>query len=199
LSRAPETLWSRRRAGVRAEAEAERREAIADDRARIEAGQAQKSDADILAELSLQDPDQMQAGDDFAAFMRNEVPARLRNRALRTLWRSDPVLACVDDLVDYGDDFKAEWNATGVISTAYQVGKGMLAHVQEMQKQAEAETPAAPDEDAEASEAVEVLPDTVGPVATDEAALAVTAFEPQEDEPQFRPAPRMRFEFDEVT
>jgi Protein of unknown function (DUF3306) len=135
-----ETAWSRRRAAVRAEAEADVKQAAAQARAEVradvQASQAGKSDADILRELSLQDPDQMVAGDDFSAFLRDEVPQRLQRRALRALWRSNPVLACVDDLLDYGDDFKAEGMGGVVIRTAYQIGKGMLAHVDEMEKQA---------------------------------------------------------------
>ncbi len=103
-----ENIWSRRRAAVLAEAEADTKTAERADAAVKQAAMAEKSDADILLELNLKDPDQMQQGDDFTSFMLAEVPERLRKRALRTLWRSNPVLACVDDLLDYGDDFKAE-------------------------------------------------------------------------------------------
>jgi hypothetical protein len=76
--------------------------------------------------------------------MHSAVPERLRRRALRTLWRSNPVLANVDDLVDYGEDFKADSLTGAVIKTAYQVGKGMLKHTDEMATQAaQAEPPEA--------------------------------------------------------
>ena len=73
----------------------------------------------------------MHAGDDFSAFMKNTVPAALRNRALRTLWRSDPVLANVDMLVDYGEDFTGKNDPIGAIKTIYRVGKGMLPDKEE--------------------------------------------------------------------
>jgi hypothetical protein len=40
--------------------------------------------------------------------MREGVPEALRNRALRKLWLSDPVLANLDGLNDYDEDFVAE-------------------------------------------------------------------------------------------
>ncbi len=42
---------------------------------------------------------------DFAAFMGEGVPDEIRNLALRKLWRSDPVLANLDGLNDYDEDF----------------------------------------------------------------------------------------------
>jgi hypothetical protein len=79
----------------------------------------------------------MVQGDDFSVFMAKAVPDQLRRRALRTLWRSNPVLANVDMLVDYGEDFTDAALAVENIQTAYQVGKGMLKHVEEMARQAE--------------------------------------------------------------
>ncbi len=42
---------------------------------------------------------------DFTAFMRDGVPAAIRNAALKKLWGSDPVLANVDGLNDYDLDY----------------------------------------------------------------------------------------------
>lgn len=124
-----ETFWSRRLRSVRAEAEAETEQRAAQDRAALEARQAARSDAEILEELGLKDPDLLTAGDDFAAFMNSAVPERLRRRALRVLWRSNPVLANLDGLVDHGEDFSDAAMAVPDLATAYQVGRGMLEHV----------------------------------------------------------------------
>ena len=97
----------------------------------------EKTDAELLEELDLPDPDTLVMGDDFSVFMSKTVPDRIRRRALRILWRSNPVLANVDMLVDYGEDFTDAAMAVENIQTAYQVGKGMLKHVQEMARQAE--------------------------------------------------------------
>lgn len=118
--------WSRRRAAVQAEADAielaQKQSVIAVKHKEL----AEKSEADALTELNLPQPDEMQAGDDFSAFMKETVPAALRNRALRKLWLSNPVLANVDNLVDYGEDFAAEGKLGAVVKTVYRVGKGML-------------------------------------------------------------------------
>lgn len=131
------TLWSRRRAAVAAEEQAEKAaleaRALAEEQARLE----EKTDEEILAELDLPDPESLSAGDDFSRFMAKAVPDRIRRRALRVLWRSNPVLANVDSLVDYGEDFTDGANVIENMQTAYQVGKGMLKHVEEMARQAE--------------------------------------------------------------
>jgi hypothetical protein len=138
-----ETFWSRRRAAVQAEAEAEekaRRRALEAER---EAEQAraieEKTDEELLVELNLPDPDSMKPGDDFSAFMKEVVPDRLRRRALRRLWTSDPALANLDMLVEYGEDYTDSATVVANLQTAYQVGKGMMAHVEKMAEEAEAE------------------------------------------------------------
>ena len=95
--------------------------------------------------MGLPDPDTLQPGDDFRAFMAKAVPDRLRRRALRRLWQSNPALANLDGLVDYGEDFTDSATVIENMQTAYQVGKGMTAHVEEMARQAEAEAQAAAD------------------------------------------------------
>lgn len=148
--------WSRRRAAVAAEAEQEdlalREDASAQEQDKL----ADKSDEEILELLDLPDPDSLKMGDDFRAFMSKAVPEHLRKRALRKLWRSNPVLACVDGLNDYDDDYLAQGLGQGAIKTSYQVGKGMLAHLLEVERaknaapeDARAEA-IAEDEDAEA-------------------------------------------------
>ncbi len=105
---------------VRAETE------LAEERARLE----EKSDAEILQELGLKDPDEMQAGDDFAAFLKAAVPDRLRRRALRRLWLSNPVLANLDSLVDYGEDYTDAATVVENLQTAIQLGRGALDRVE---------------------------------------------------------------------
>ncbi|APX15627.1 hypothetical protein BWR17_07130 [Phaeobacter inhibens] len=130
-------FWSQRRAKVAAEQQAEAGEIAAAARAAEEQALEEKSDAEILEELNLPDPDQMQQGDDFSVFLKETIPARLRTRALRRLWISNPVLANVDGLLDYGEDFSDSAMVIENLQTAYQVGKGMTAHVEELARQAE--------------------------------------------------------------
>jgi hypothetical protein len=63
---------------------------------------------------------------DFTRFMQNDVPEALRKRALRQLWRSDPILANVDGLNDYDDDFTDAALAVKVLETAHKIGRGYL-------------------------------------------------------------------------
>lgn len=191
----PSDFWSRRKAAVQAEAEAERAALDAQEIAQQQAELDEKSDAEILAELDLPDPDDLQPGDDIAGFMGRAVPERIRQRALRRLWRLNPVLANVDGLVDYGEDYTDAACVVETLQTAYQVGKGMLAHVEALAAEADApceETTDAEDETLPAE--AEVAPEPDMPPAEDAAQAALVD---EHDEPEMPPAPRrMRFEFE---
>lgn len=140
-------FWSRRKARVEAEEQAEARATEAEAQAARDAALADKSDAELCEDLGLPDPNMMQSGDDFSAFMARAVPERLRRRALRRLWLSNPALANVDGLVDYGQDFTDSATVMETLTTAYQVGRGMTAHVEKMARQAEADALKAGDAD----------------------------------------------------
>ncbi len=204
-------FWSKRRAAVaaqeEADAEAQAAAAEADEVAALE----EKSDEEILAELDLPDPDELKMGDDVTGFMSRAVPERLRQRALRRLWRLNPVLANVDGLVDYGEDFTDSATVIEGMQTTYQVGKGMLAHIKEMARQAEEEALAenqAEDEAETDTQPREVAQKDEPPAhlsATPEAAETPAIDAPREAEnPMETDAPttlvaerrpRMRFEF----
>ncbi|XYK79521.1 MAG: DUF3306 domain-containing protein [Labrenzia sp.] len=119
-------FWSRRKAAVQRSEELERvlvEEAeVAKERAELET----KSDAEILEELNLPDPDTLTENDDFSQFLSAAVPERLKRRALRRLWGLNPVLANLDGLVDYADDFTDAATVVSNMQTVYQVGRGMV-------------------------------------------------------------------------
>lgn len=173
MSRAGD-FWSRRKAGVEAEAQALEVEPVVEDR----------PDAEVLAELNLAEPETLETSEDVKAFLSHDLPQRLRARALRQLWRTNPVFANLDGLVDYGEDFTDAALVVDKMETVYQVGKGMLTALVE-------DTP----EDA-APEVEVVEPE-------EEDAPLIAAAEPQ-DLPEPEPAPvampqrRMRFDFQEV-
>jgi lysozyme family protein len=199
LSRASD-FWSRRKAQVEAEAEAQARAAEAAARAAQDAEQAQKSDAELCDELGLPDPDTLQPGDDFRAFMAKAVPDRLRRRALRRLWLSNPALANLDGLIDYGEDFTDSARVLESMQTAYQVGKGMTAHVEEMARQAEAEAKAAeqPQAGETPEEAEEDHPQVAETEEPQEMAEPYAWADTPEAEEAAPPRRRMRFEFDDT-
>ena len=205
-------FWSRRRAAVEAEAEQEARVEAAVLEAEREAEVAEKSDAELLAELDLPDPDSLVAGDDFTVFLKDAVPARLKTRALRRLWGTNPLLANIDGLVDYGDDFTDTALAVENIQTAYQVGKGMTAHVEELARQAELEAAEAGQTDAGVSDDAEDTPAEDTPdmpeITEDAPAVALTedpapqgtdTLEDETPEEELAPPRRMRFAFDDET
>ncbi len=127
-----------------------------------------RPDEEVLAELGLPDPDTLKPGDNFTAFMARAVPTRLRNRALRKLWISDPVLANLDELLDYGEDFTDAATVIENLQTAYQVGKGYVDKVAEL-SEGDAGSPEEPAEEP-AEEPPEEAPEE--PVETSEEAGA---------------------------
>lgn len=176
-------FWERRRAAVDAEARSEAAALAQAERAEREEALAEKSDEELLAELDLPDPDTLGAEDDFKAFLAEGIPARLKTRALRRLWRVNPVLANLDGLLDYGEDFTDAATVVENMQTAYQVGKGMLKHVEEMARQAELrDAPdAAKDTDGDAPDAL-AMADETGATPTDmraEPDIAVTPDRPE--------------------
>lgn len=111
----------------------------------------EKTDEEILEELGLPDPDSLGPGADFKAFMAKAVPDRIRRRALRKLWLSNPALANLDQLVDYGEDYTDSATVVANLQSAYQVGRGYL---DKLARTPEDAGPVAPDpEPAEASAA----------------------------------------------
>ena len=74
----------------------------------------------------LPDVDTLDADSDYTGFLGENVPADLAKMAMRKLWRSDPVLANIDGLNDYDEDFSMVGMVSEVVKTAYQVGKGYV-------------------------------------------------------------------------
>lgn len=73
--------------------------------------------------------DSLTRDSDFTVFLREGVPEELRRQALRTLWRSDPVFANLDGMLEYGEDYNQLFKsgAASTLKTLYRVGQGYLA------------------------------------------------------------------------
>lgn len=179
--------WSRRkRAVAEDEAKAPEPQKVAQPTADIET-EPEEDETAVLARLDLPVPETLQPGDDFSAFMADGVPAFLRKRALRVLWRSNPVLANLDGLNDYDEDFTSPELTQKVLATAYQVGRGFVSRSEPDAEQSADESPV--------EETVEDIADEdESTVIIAEKREAVPAPD-REDElpPQSRPR-RMRFE-----
>jgi len=81
----------------------------------------------------LPDIETLDAASDFTQFMRPDVPKAIRNAALRRLWGLDPVLANLDGLLEYGEDFTDSAKVVEGLKTAYRVGRGFARSEEEAQ------------------------------------------------------------------
>ena len=206
MSRA-ENFWSRRKARVLQEEAKEARAIEARQQAEREHELEARSDDEILQELGLPDPDTLEPGDDFGAFMARAVPERLRRRALRRLWRSNSALANLDGLVDYGEDYTNSATVIENMQTVYKVGQGMVTRIEELaaedtpEAEFEAEitqSVAAPQEPAEAVAEAQAEPEEPPQISDDAPAKAAASVEPADHEPlatAMPPRRRMQFHF----
>lgn len=130
---------------------AKRREAVAKEEAEAQAAASAEADAAVqepeteeeaMALLQEQDPelaekiaevdvDNLTFEDDFTIFMSQKVPDIIRRRALSKLWLSDPLLANLDGLNDYDEDFKASAELVKVVKSAWEPGRGYAREEEE--------------------------------------------------------------------
>ena len=191
-------FWSRRRKAVAREVRAEEEAVLVAEEAERERALAEVSDEELLEEAGLKAPEDLDSPEAVREFLASALPQRLKTRALRRLWRLNPVLANVDGLVDYGEDFTDSAKIIENMQTAYQVGKGMLKHIEELARQAEADD--ADEEQVLEFEGAEKSDDEEEDAAPVEVA-AVEDAEPEVaeevmvDEPDFVPASRRRMTF----
>ena len=101
--------WSRLKQDSRAPALGDEPK-TADLPASVEAD-APGEEAPTIAAEDLPDIESLDKDSDYTPFMAQGVPEELKKLALRALWRSDPVLANLDGLNDYDEDFKAALDA----------------------------------------------------------------------------------------
>lgn len=85
-----------------------------------------EDDAALPEELRDIDIDKLDYDFDYTVFLKAGVPEAMRKKALRRLWRSNPVLACLDGLNDYEEDFTDLGIDSRGLASAYRVGKGYL-------------------------------------------------------------------------
>ncbi|GGC69408.1 DUF3306 domain-containing protein [Marinobacter halophilus] len=161
------------------------------------------TEIEVLEKYDLPDPNAIELGTDIKGFMQKEIPELLRRKALRSLWKSNPVLAVLDGLNDYDEDFTDAANTGKAIQTLYKVGQG-FDRTPKVEEKAGAEIDGqiqaldGSPETNSPSEVAETLPDesltersepeiAVGSATTRQVEPALA-----EAEPSYRP--RMRFE-----
>ena len=108
---------------------------------------AKLSDAELLEKYDLPDPEGVTEESGLEQFLNGKgLPGRVRQMALRRLWRLNPLFGIVDDMVEYGEDYTDAATVVEGMKTAYTVGKGYEKDV------VEAEEAEALDDDVEAKE-----------------------------------------------
>ncbi|OEY66431.1 DUF3306 domain-containing protein [Marinobacter sp. X15-166B] len=160
---------------------------------------------DVLVKYGLPDPDAIVLGTDITGFMRKEIPELLRRKALRALWKSNPVLAVLDGLNDYDEDFTDAGLTVKGAKSLYKVGQGFVDRAKKLAGQVDGEAEAVasttdyvrPPGAAEASESDAPLETDAADQPEGPAEVSHVDSEPsQTDEdqtPRFRP--RMRFHY----
>jgi len=93
--------------------------------------QAPESGGDGAAESNhavadLPDIETLDKDSDFTPFLGVGVPDELRRLALKKLWASDPVLANLDGLNDYDEDFSALGMIAAEVASVFKPGAGLL-------------------------------------------------------------------------
>jgi len=90
------------------------------------------TDAELLEKYDLPDPEAVTEESGLEQFLNGKgLPGRVRQMALRRLWRLNPLFGVVDDMVEYGEDYTDAATVVEGMKTAYTVGKGYKKDVVE--------------------------------------------------------------------
>ena len=90
------------------------------------------TDAELLKKYDLPDPEAVTEESGLEQFLNGKgLPGRVRQMALRRLWRLNPLFGVVDDMVEYGEDYTDAATVIEGMQTAYTVGKGYAKEVVE--------------------------------------------------------------------
>jgi len=141
--------WARRKAEVR-QRSGGAAPAIPDEPVEVPAKRAETPDDAPVAPQGearppgtsdLPDVESLGADSDFAAFMKDGVPAALRRLALRKLWASDPTFNVIDEMVEYGEDYTDAATVVAGMKSAWEAGRGYAGEAVEQ----DADDPDAPE------------------------------------------------------
>ncbi len=79
---------------------------------------------ELAKKYKVVNPESLNNSLDLREFMKNKIPDRLKQLALRRLWKVVPIYGEVSELVEYGEDFTDAATVVDGLQTAYVVGKG---------------------------------------------------------------------------
>lgn len=140
---------------------------------------AAKDDEEALSEEELGefadvDFDKLNYASDYSRFMKAGVPDAIRRRALRKLWASNPLLANIDGLNDYDEDYSDAALAMKIIGSNYKPGSGYLTEEERLASYSD-EARTAGEQEAESADEEAVA------LATDEDAGETDDLDDEED------------------
>ena len=170
--------WAKRKAGKQAEVDV--LEEVAQTEQVDAEGETEEeatlSDEELCAQYKLPDPEQCTESEQLDGFFDGQVPDRLRQLAMRRLWRLNPLFRFADEMVEYGEDFTDAATVIPNMQTAYKVGKGYMDKLLAEQEQADAEAALSVEQVAEQDELKSTVDtdtsDSMGDNSEDKAALA---------------------------
>ena len=86
------------------------------------------NDEELLKKYNLPNPEKIKTEKSLDVFFKEGVPDRLRQIALRRVWRLNPIIRFADaEINDYHEDFTDAATVIEGMQTAYKVGKGYLS------------------------------------------------------------------------
>lgn len=90
------------------------------------------NDEELLEKFKLPNPNKIKKEKGLDVFFKDGVPDRLRQIALRRVWKLNPIIRFADaEINDYHEDFTDAATVIEGMQTAYQVGKGYLTEMLE--------------------------------------------------------------------
>ena len=88
------------------------------------------NDQELLEKFKLPNPDKIKKEKGLDLFFKDGVPDRLRQIALRRVWKLNPIIRFADaEINDYHEDFTDAATVIEGMQTAYQVGKGYITEM----------------------------------------------------------------------
>jgi hypothetical protein len=88
------------------------------------------NDEELLEKFNLPNPENIKKEKGLDLFFKDGIPDRLRQIALRKVWKLNPIIRFADaEINDYHEDFTDAATVIEGMQTAYQVGRGYLSEI----------------------------------------------------------------------
>ena len=88
------------------------------------------NDEELLDKFNLPNPENIKKEKGLDLFFKDGIPDRLRQIALRKVWKLNPIIRFADaEINDYHEDFTDAATVIEGMQTAYQVGRGYLSEI----------------------------------------------------------------------